>query len=254
MLIARIFPRPFGARKNTTQLAKYPRVLYVKPSNKIYIFTRVLVLKNISLVRCAHSWNIFQHSKRNFVSPRGHVISSIHTIELLPVLVKNDWSKGENNSSTSRLSSFQVTKLAISGRVVDEQQIERHFTAADLCELYTFNPDILAEDKAAEAGKETERGKETEAGKDNEGSKETEAGKEQDGEKDTGATTEAGGGKETGATTEGGAGKDDSGPSKEADAEKDSEAAKDTEAPKEAPERPTLPLPKVRSCKENNIH
>ena len=38
-LIARIFPRPFGARKTTTQLAKYPRVLYVKPSNKIYILT-----------------------------------------------------------------------------------------------------------------------------------------------------------------------------------------------------------------------
>ena len=37
LLIARIFPRPYGARKNTTQLAKYPRVLYVKPSNKIYI-------------------------------------------------------------------------------------------------------------------------------------------------------------------------------------------------------------------------
>ena len=35
LLIARIFPRPFGARKNTTQLAKYPRVLYVKPLNKI---------------------------------------------------------------------------------------------------------------------------------------------------------------------------------------------------------------------------
>ena len=34
--------------------------------------------KNISLVRCAHSWNIFQHSKRNFVYSRGHVISSIY--------------------------------------------------------------------------------------------------------------------------------------------------------------------------------
>ena len=39
MLIACIFPRPFGARKNTTQLAKYPRVLYVKPSNKMYILS-----------------------------------------------------------------------------------------------------------------------------------------------------------------------------------------------------------------------
>ena len=37
MLTACIFPRPCGARKNTTQLAKYPRVLYVKPSNKIYL-------------------------------------------------------------------------------------------------------------------------------------------------------------------------------------------------------------------------
>ena len=38
LLIACIFPRPYGARKNTMQLAKYPRVLYVKPSNKVYIF------------------------------------------------------------------------------------------------------------------------------------------------------------------------------------------------------------------------
>ena len=37
LLIARIFPRPCGARKNTTQLAKYPHVLYAKPSNKVYI-------------------------------------------------------------------------------------------------------------------------------------------------------------------------------------------------------------------------
>ena len=37
LLIARIFPRAFGARKNTTQLAKCPSVLYVKPSNKIYL-------------------------------------------------------------------------------------------------------------------------------------------------------------------------------------------------------------------------
>ena len=29
---------PYGARKNTTQLAKYPRVLCVKPSDKVYIF------------------------------------------------------------------------------------------------------------------------------------------------------------------------------------------------------------------------
>ena len=37
LLVARIFPRPRGARKNTTQLVKYPRVLSVKPLNKVYV-------------------------------------------------------------------------------------------------------------------------------------------------------------------------------------------------------------------------
>ena len=38
------------------------------------------VLKNISRVSAVNEWNIFQHSKRNFVSPRGHVISSIYSV------------------------------------------------------------------------------------------------------------------------------------------------------------------------------
>ena len=37
LLIARIFHGPCGARKNTMQLVKYPRVLSVKPSNKVYL-------------------------------------------------------------------------------------------------------------------------------------------------------------------------------------------------------------------------
>ena len=40
LLIARIFPRPCGARKNTTQLANYPRVLYDKSSNKMYLLSQ----------------------------------------------------------------------------------------------------------------------------------------------------------------------------------------------------------------------
>ena len=44
LLIARIFPRHFGARKNTTQLAKYLRVLYAKPSIKIYLSVREVQL------------------------------------------------------------------------------------------------------------------------------------------------------------------------------------------------------------------
>jgi len=40
-----------------------------------------LVLKNISLVCCAHSWNILQHSKINFVSLHGHVINILYIIQ-----------------------------------------------------------------------------------------------------------------------------------------------------------------------------
>lgn len=37
----------------------------------------------------------------------------------------------------------QVIKETLSHRVIDEQQINRHFTAADLSQLYAFNPDQM---------------------------------------------------------------------------------------------------------------
>ena len=37
----------------------------------------------------------------------------------------------------------QVAKQSLSFRVVDQQQIERHFTLFELTELYMFEPDML---------------------------------------------------------------------------------------------------------------
>ena len=47
MLIARIFPSPTGARKNTTQLTKYPHVLYAKPSNKVYVIIIISIRSDL---------------------------------------------------------------------------------------------------------------------------------------------------------------------------------------------------------------
>uniref|UniRef100_A0A8C5HNB6 DNA helicase n=1 Tax=Gouania willdenowi TaxID=441366 RepID=A0A8C5HNB6_GOUWI len=49
----------------------------------------------------------------------------------------------------------QVTKQSLSYRVVDQQQIERHFTMNELAELYTFEPDMLDDPSGKKSKKAT---------------------------------------------------------------------------------------------------
>ena len=70
--------------------------------------------------RSAHPWNVFQHSKRNFVSLHGHVISSIYSSSKYRTEAQSDLKISGSNSgliswnSRNKPKSHELTRPILS--------------------------------------------------------------------------------------------------------------------------------------------
>lgn len=118
---------------------------------------------------------------------------------------------------------------------MDQHQVERHFTAADLAELYVFNPDILPEEK--DAAKQTETGN----GQGNEMANKVDQeqeNRENNGDENNGKANQTNQDQEKEKSNEA-----------NDEQQKKGSGEKGGKGPDKQEQRPTLPLPKVSSTR-----